>query len=89
MDTLQQSTVSETFKLKRFTLIFKNGYQSLNTVDRYEGEVTFTNDENHSFILQIDDIAGKKILATIADQLNETAKSLSKGIVDAVNVQIT
>jgi hypothetical protein len=72
-----------TWKLRSFEYVFKSGYKHENTVDRYEGKVSFTNNENEQFTIKISEELSLKFMDLIGGELIKTAGEFNEKIIKA------
>ena len=80
--------MNKNFKLKEFSLEFKKGYsfekEEEKQKDRYEGKVSFFNEEGESFTLNTDMELSVEILQIISKKLAENTDRLVKNIIDSI-----
>lgn len=79
------------WKVRSFKVDFKPGYSWKDNpkekIDRYEGSITFANEVNESFTINLDELKSSKIVELISSQIIETAKELSVRINESFNKQ--
>lgn len=79
------------WKVESFKVQFKQGYSWGKTpkeqIDRYEGAITFSNKENESFTINLDELKSAKIVELISSQIVETANELSLRINESFKQQ--
>ena len=64
------------WKLQSLRIEFKNGYTYDKSVDRYEGNITFSNNEGESFTFKVDQFQAQKFLDIVGEEIVKTASSL-------------
>jgi len=69
------------WRLKSFEYVFKHGYKHENTVDRYEGKVTFDNNQNEGFTIKISEETSTKFMELIANELVRTSSEFNEQII--------
>lgn len=72
------------WKLKELKIEFKPGYEFQKTKDRYEGKITFRNDQFESFTVKISSEMTKPYLDLIAEEVVKSAGALHNRLKDSL-----
>ena len=78
---LENKTEVASWRLIRFEYVFKNGYKHENTIDRYEGKVSFVNNESEQFTIKISEETSLKFMDIIGGELIKTASEFNEKII--------
>ncbi len=79
----QQDPKNE-WKLTSFKVDFHQGFAILNTEDRYEGKITFSNGHHESFTLKITPELSQTFINLMSEQIVDTAETLCKKLTESL-----
>jgi len=74
------------WKLEKIEIEFKKGYSFNNTIDRYEGQIKFTNGDRESFEFNIDQVKSNQYIQIIAPEIVRTAEILSDKLINSLGL---
>lgn len=72
------------WNLQDLRIDFKPGYEFQKTVDRYEGRITFSNNEGESFTFKVDQFQAQKFLDIVGAEIIKTASTLGDKIAKSI-----
>jgi hypothetical protein len=77
------------WKLDSISIYFRKGFNHLNTQDRYEGKIKFTNSDEESFEFKIREDLSRPYIDLIAEDIVKNAKYLGERLVDSLGLNKT
>jgi len=75
------------WKLQNLKIDFKQGYTYDKSIDRYEGSITFSNNEGESFTFRVDQFQAQKFLNIVGEEIVKTASTLGDKVAKSIFLQ--
>jgi hypothetical protein len=72
------------WKLQNLRIDFKQGYSYDKSIDRYEGNITFSNGEGESFTFKVDQFQAQKFLDIVGEEIVKTASTLGDKVAKSI-----
>lgn len=72
------------WKLQNLKIDFKKGWSHEKSVDRYEGNLTFSNNVGESFTFNVDQFQAQKFLDIVGAEIIKTAHELGNKVASSL-----
>lgn len=81
-----QKEPKDNWKLKEITIRFAKGYKHENSVDRYEGKISFENGEDESFSFRVRPDMAENYIHLMSKDIVTSANALGERLIESLGL---